>query len=240
MELYPAHRLFLACDTAVYALVVNGRCGTVAGCLAQLQRWLSLIRSALVPGSLKVAARIVVSHTDALTASERTALLQEVHDRVLATFGEHFDFGERCYATLYSAAAGSSDVDALRDELLRLRRCTAVALPTSYLEVCDDVLKMARERRRWPVVPLSLIDTRGERGVLAALEDLGFLRRADDLVILEPVTWLSHMMAATPRATLPTCVAGWLMKPTARACCRCCRGSTYAFPSLKGATSFPR
>jgi hypothetical protein len=173
--------------------VVNGRCGTVLGCLAQVQRWLSLIRSALVPGSLKVAARIVVSHTDALMASERTALLQEVHDRVCATFDEHFDFGERCFATLYSAA-GAGDVDVLRDELMLLRS-TTVALPASYLEVCDDVLKMARDRRRWPVVPLSSINTRGELGVLPALEDLGFLRRADDVVILEPVTWLSHLMA---------------------------------------------
>ena len=135
-----------------------------------------------------------MSHTDTLTAGERAALLRDVHDRANTTFGEHFDFGERCYATLYSAE-GAGDVDTLRDELLGLRSST-VKLPVSYLEVCDSVLSMARERAKWPVVPLSSIDTHGEAGVLDALEDLGFLRRANDLVVLEPVTWLSRLMVA--------------------------------------------
>jgi hypothetical protein len=60
MELYPSHRLFLACETAVHILVVNNSARIDAS--AQLNHWLSLIRSGMVVGGDKIDARIVLTH----------------------------------------------------------------------------------------------------------------------------------------------------------------------------------
>jgi len=194
MELYPAHRLFLACETAVYVLVVNA----MSNPRVQLDHWLSLIRAGMVVGGDKIAARIVVTHTDTLDMVERSALLRDLHDHALSVFGVAFDFGDRVHATDYSTATGG-DVDALRDDLMLLRTATRIQprpMPAAYQAVCDDVLTLARERKRWPVVPVDTVDIRGEAEVLPALEDLGFLRCVGNRLVLEPVTWLSRLMAA--------------------------------------------
>ena len=205
LEMYPAHRLFLASDTAVYVLVVDGALGALPPCLAQLNRWLSLIRSGMHRGSANVEVRIVVTHTDELLPERRQVLLLELHDHAKIKFGDRVSFGLRCYATVYAAEDGGDlDGDAgLLAELRRLRTMpvhqTQRMLPATYQAVCTDAIRLARDLGDWPLVPITSIDTRGEDGsiLFAALEDLGFLRRVgDNDVVVGPVEWLSKLMAA--------------------------------------------
>lgn len=197
MELYPAHRLFLACETAVYVMVVNGYSASSADCCRQLDRWLSLIRSGLIQTGSSIEARVVVTHLDNLTEDERTELCRSVHEYVALTFGEHFKFGEKCFATDYTADGGG-DVDALRAELrdLRLAEIPRRPLPAQYQAACDQVHTLASEVPRWPIVPLTSIETHNDPAILPCLEDLGFIQCAGEDVILEPVSWLSRLMAA--------------------------------------------
>jgi hypothetical protein len=197
MELYPAHRLFLACETAVYVLVISGESATLATCRRQLDRWLSLIRSGMHPGCGRIEARVVVTHLDEMVIDERAELLRVVHAHVVTVFGDQFCVGDRCYATDYTAAGGG-DVDIIRAELRRLRHIGVPRrpLPAQYQAVCDQVLTLARVTPRWPVVREDAIDTHGDASILPCLEDLGFVQRAGPDLILEPVTWLSRVMSA--------------------------------------------
>eukprot|EP00035_Acanthoeca_spectabilis_P014917 m.293994 g.293994 ORF g.293994 m.293994 type:complete len:729 (+) comp16248_c3_seq1:2490-4676(+) len=206
MELYPSHRMFSASATAVYVLVVNGGCGYDA-CTSKLTRWLSSLRSGFqyLGDGIKVPVRIVLSHTDTLTGLERASLMREVLEVAGQRFSSDFDFGPTCFVTLYGDVGGgdpSTGVDALRMELLRLRSVGVYRhpLPTSYQQACDDVVAMARAdtMSRWPIIDVDSLPCYGEPldAVLGCLEDLGFVRRVGEQLILEPVTWLSRLMAA--------------------------------------------
>eukprot|EP00035_Acanthoeca_spectabilis_P027073 m.465259 g.465259 ORF g.465259 m.465259 type:complete len:1036 (+) comp24064_c0_seq1:293-3400(+) len=197
MELYPSEHLFLSgCETAVYVVVVNGQSGKPVECVRHLQRWLNLIQSGRTDRTNKHHVRIVVTHTDRLLEGRQAKLLQEVHDSACSDFGTLFDFGDRCFAPNYGT--GGSDVDALRAEVVRLRDQvgTQRGLPARDHAVVDRVLAKAVESARWPVVPRATLCNRddGERAI-GMLEDLGFLRMTGKFAILDPVMWLSAVMA---------------------------------------------
>eukprot|EP00035_Acanthoeca_spectabilis_P028826 m.472255 g.472255 ORF g.472255 m.472255 type:complete len:727 (-) comp32385_c0_seq1:348-2528(-) len=89
-----------------------------------------------------------------------------------------------------------------RKELVRLQ-CVGVErhpLPAPYQRVCDDVVSMVRtnELSRWPIVATDTLPTYDQpvEDVVGCLGDLGFVRRVGSRLILEPVTWLSRLMAA--------------------------------------------
>lgn len=121
-------------------------------------------------------------------------------------FSDAFAFGSTCYATEYGQAEGgapATGVLALRAELIRLKAATSTryALPTAYQRVCDEVVRLARsaEHRQWPVVPVAALSlsSESESAVVGCLQDLGFVCRAgQSRVILEPVIWLSRLLAA--------------------------------------------
>eukprot|EP00035_Acanthoeca_spectabilis_P029759 m.475377 g.475377 ORF g.475377 m.475377 type:complete len:1000 (+) comp38190_c0_seq1:794-3793(+) len=204
MELYPAHQMFSASATAVYLLLVRANSGFEA-CEVEVLRWLSSLRSGL-RGASRVDVRIVLSHTDNLSVIERQALLREVFETAERRFGNSFSFGQTCFATLYGEQGGgepATGVDALRTELLRLKSegVQQYTMPTAYQQVCDDVVALARSAKlaRWPLVNTTDLDCRDQLpgDVLGCLQDLGFLRMVGtDTLILEPVTWLSRIMAA--------------------------------------------
>eukprot|EP00035_Acanthoeca_spectabilis_P002405 m.87402 g.87402 ORF g.87402 m.87402 type:complete len:1814 (+) comp11554_c0_seq1:414-5855(+) len=199
MELNPAHCMFSASATAVHVLLVNGST-KLEGCITQLEAWLGRLKTSLqqlLPHGVQV--RIVVTHTDDMLQEERENLLSNLHRRAQSTFRQTFDFGDRCFATLYDAANGG-DVEALRTDLVRLKDqgMPGYLMPTEYQRVCDDIVKMSQERPRWPVVCAESLKTHGPRldDVLSVLQDLGFVRRVREKIILEPVTWLSRIMTA--------------------------------------------
>eukprot|EP00035_Acanthoeca_spectabilis_P023759 m.450816 g.450816 ORF g.450816 m.450816 type:complete len:1817 (-) comp20053_c0_seq1:49-5499(-) len=208
MELYPSHQMFSASATAVYVLVVNGGNGIDVS-MPRLSRWLSSLRSGFrhsLDEGIKVPVRIVLSHTDALTKLERTALMREVLHLAGQRFADDFDFGPTCFAVLYGEEGGgdpSTGVDALRSELVGLRThgVERHPLPTPYQRCCDDVVERARsdEMSRWPIVDVAILPKYDHplEDILGCLGDLGFIQKVNNhRVILEPVTWLSRLMVA--------------------------------------------
>eukprot|EP00035_Acanthoeca_spectabilis_P035559 m.35303 g.35303 ORF g.35303 m.35303 type:complete len:1697 (+) comp7429_c0_seq1:1540-6630(+) len=200
MELYPAHRLFLASDTAVYVVVVKASKLNITDCAARANVWLSMIWSGLPVGSERPVIRVAVTHLPSGTDPDEVAhFLARLYRMVNETMGDRFELGESLYAIQLDPGRGSG-INDLREELFRLRSTYAQdrLLPSVYHGVAQHVVNQSKQLAPWPVInasdlaPMSM----GEDGLLPCLEDLGFLRQAGQLVVLEPVTWLSQIMAA--------------------------------------------
>jgi hypothetical protein len=179
-----------------YVVVVRGDEDVNRAC-RQLDQWLSLVRSGMSRSGSSVEARIVITHAETLTDVERRQLTRDLFAHASSAFSGAFSFGKQCYLTDYTRADGG-DVDALRTEL-RLLRATAVPqrpMPSSYQKLGHELLEMARGCRQWPVKPATEVATGDNALALACLQDLGYLLRVGDDVVLDPVTWLSRLMSS--------------------------------------------
>lgn len=197
LAMYSCLNMWHLCSPMIrYVVVVRGD-EDVNHARRQLDQWLSLVRSGMSRSGCSVEARIVVTHTETLTDVERRQLTRDLFAHACSAFGGAFRFGQQCYITDYTRADGGG-VDALRTELRRLRDVAVPQrpMPSSYQALGHELLEMARGCRQWPVKPAAEVESGDNALALACLQDLGYLLRVGNSVVLDPVTWLSRLMSS--------------------------------------------
>ncbi|EGD80539.1 serine/threonine protein kinase [Salpingoeca rosetta] len=208
LEFFPAHQLFMASHMAVYLLVFDASKG-LEHSIARISVWLGLLQACRLSRHKQAEAvqvRLVATKTDLPSFDFE---LQHLHAVVQERVGSEYHLGHCCFAPRYDEhdigdAGADFGLVALDEELATLRRegVPYVQVPTAYLSIKNCVQSMKTEQHQvWPIISVSKIDFRDKDPdlILRFLDDAGVVRRIPDdegRCVLEPVTWLSKLMAA--------------------------------------------